>query len=102
MLYVVCVCVCVRACVCMYVCMYTYTHSHTHTQEALRDGAPVNAGNPHDLYCWNALHKASYKGSVDVARVLLEAGADIEARDTWNKTALILAAEMASFQKSSI
>jgi len=63
-------------------------------KEALRDGAPINAGNPHDLYYWNALHKASYKGSVDVVHVLLEAGADIEARDAWNKTALILAAEM--------
>ena len=52
----------------------------------LADGAIVNAGNPNDLYCWTALHKGAYRGAVAAVKLLLEAGADVEARDTWNKT----------------
>lgn len=63
-------------------------------KEALCDGALVNAGNPNDLYCWTPLHKGAYKGSLAAVQLLIDAGADIEARDTWNKTALHLAAEM--------
>ena len=36
------------------------------------------------------------------AQVLLEAGADIEARDTWNKTALLLAAEMGGLKMTQL
>jgi ankyrin repeat protein len=36
-----------------------------------------------------ALHTAAYAGSADVARLLLDRGADIEARDTtWDSTPL--------------
>ena len=36
-----------------------------------------------------ALHAAAYSGGVDTVRLLLERGADIEARDTtWNSTPL--------------
>ena len=55
-------------------------------KQALADGAIVNAGNPNDLYCWTALHKGAYRGAVASVKLLLEAGADVEARDTWNKT----------------
>ena len=55
-------------------------------KQALADGAIINAGNPNDLYCWTALHKGAYRGAVAAVKLLLEAGADVEARDTWNKT----------------
>ena len=67
-------------------------------RQALSDGAQVNAGNPGDFYCWTALHKGAYSGAVEAVGELLAAGADIEARDTWNKTALLLAAEMGALQ----
>jgi len=64
------------------------------TRCSRRTRAQVNAGNPGDFYCWTALHKAAYSGAVEAVGEVLAAGADIEARDTWNKTALLLAAEM--------
>ena len=43
----------------------------------------THTGNPSDFYCWTALHKGAYAGSVEAVDALLIAGADIEARDSW-------------------
>jgi ankyrin repeat protein len=51
-------------------------------------GVDVNAVGE---YKWTALHGAAYSGSDTIAQFLLEKGANIDARDEWDESALALA-----------
>ena len=41
---------------------------------------------------WTLLHYVAFKGYVDVAKVLIQNGTDVNAVDKWNRTALLIAA----------
>ena len=66
--------------------------ARVHDLVAARPGL-VRALQPHDK---TALHVAAEHDRVDVARVLLDAGADIEAKTSWGATPLDWAATMGS------
>lgn len=52
-------------------------------------GFPIDARGSHGA---TALHAASYAGKLDTARLLLDRGADVEARDaTWDSTPIVWA-----------
>ena len=45
------------------------------------------------MYGWTPLHRASYNGAPEVGRLLLEYGANVEAKEHQDRTASQLAAE---------
>ncbi|TQE06835.1 hypothetical protein C1H46_007552 [Malus baccata] len=49
--------------------------------------------NGKDVHGWTALHKACFKGKIEVIRTLLEKGVDMDAKDEDGYTALHCAAE---------
>ncbi|KAF8407516.1 hypothetical protein HHK36_006650 [Tetracentron sinense] len=56
----------------------------------LENGASINGRDQHG---WTALHRACFKGWLDVVRVLIEKGVDVNARDEDGYMALHCAAE---------
>jgi hypothetical protein len=59
-----------------------------HVKDLIRRGANVNAS---DKWRWTALHMAAYGGYDDIARVLISAGAKLDARTVDGETPLKLA-----------
>ncbi|XP_041073393.1 ankyrin repeat and SOCS box protein 3 isoform X3 [Carcharodon carcharias] len=57
----------------------------------LRHGARING--PHSACLWSVLHQAAYQEHLDILMLLLEKGADKEARDDYGITPLFLAAQ---------
>ncbi|KAM1040494.1 hypothetical protein TB2_029335 [Malus domestica] len=51
------------------------------------------ASNGRDLHGWTALHKACFKGKIEVIRTLLEKGVDVNVKDEDGYIALHCAAE---------
>ncbi len=58
-------------------------------ERLIREGANVRAN---DELGWTALHWASYRGYLRVARLLIEEGASVSTPDKWGQTALHLVA----------
>ncbi|XP_038666178.1 ankyrin repeat and SOCS box protein 3 isoform X4 [Scyliorhinus canicula] len=57
----------------------------------LRHGARING--PHSACLWSVLHQAAYQEHLEILVLLLEKGADKEARDDYGITPLFLAAQ---------
>ncbi|XP_072363982.1 ankyrin repeat and SOCS box protein 3 isoform X4 [Scyliorhinus torazame] len=57
----------------------------------LRHGARING--PHSACLWSVLHQAAYQEHLEILMLLLEKGADKEARDDYGITPLFLAAQ---------
>ncbi|TQE04005.1 hypothetical protein C1H46_010376 [Malus baccata] len=53
----------------------------------------TTAINGRDLHGWTAIHKACFKGKIEVIRTLLENGVDMNAKDEDGYIALHCAAE---------
>jgi ankyrin repeat protein len=63
-------------------------------------GANVNTSNPSDKE--SALHKAARHDHVDIGRLLIEHGANIEHRNSWGNTPLLVAAMEGSVKSTTI
>ncbi|XP_067901050.1 ankyrin repeat and SOCS box protein 3 isoform X4 [Heterodontus francisci] len=57
----------------------------------LRHGARING--PHSACLWSVVHQAAYQEHLEILMLLLEKGADKEARDDYGITPLFLAAQ---------
>ena len=58
--------------------------------KCIQQGADVNTNAENNG--WKALSWASFKGCTEIVKLLLENGADMEAKDNYGETALMLAA----------
>ncbi|XP_048391672.1 ankyrin repeat and SOCS box protein 3 isoform X3 [Stegostoma tigrinum] len=57
----------------------------------LKHGARING--PHSACLWSVLHQAAYQEHLEILKLLLEKGADKQARDDYGITPLFLAAQ---------
>lgn len=56
----------------------------------IKNGAKVNSKD--NIYGWSPLHKAAEAGNEKIAEILLENGADVDARNHLGNTPLYIAA----------
>ncbi|XP_020376693.2 ankyrin repeat and SOCS box protein 3 isoform X1 [Rhincodon typus] len=66
----------------------------------LKHGARING--PHSACLWSVLHQAAYQEHLEILKLLLEKGADKEARDDYGITPLFLAAQYGKQESLSV